>query len=64
MAKYSVTAVGDIVKVMEIEAGDELEAEEKGDAQFVQWLKDHEDNLWMHVENYTVLNDVHEIKEN
>ena len=64
MAKYSVTAVGDIVKVMEIEAEDELEAEEKGDAQFVQWLKDHEDNLWMHVENYTVLNDVHEIKEN
>ena len=61
MAKYSVTVVGEVTKVIEVEGEDTDEARDTAEYHFGKWLQKHPDNLWKHVESYDAQDGVEEI---
>lgn len=50
--KYTVTVVGEITEVFEVECEDRDDAKDAGEVAFAKWLKEHPDNLWKYVDAY------------
>ena len=61
MAKYSVTIVGEEVKVIEVEGGDTDEARDTAEYHYAKWLQKHPDNLWKYVESYDAQDGIEEM---
>ena len=61
MPKYSVTVVGEVVKVIEVECENYDDARDTAEYHFAKWLQKHPDNLWKYVESYDAQDGVEEI---
>lgn len=69
MAKYSVTVVGQVTKVIDVDCKDYDDARDTAEYHFAKWLQKHPDNLWKYmnvdaidVESYDAQDGVEEAK--